>query len=65
MDRRPPGMAMDKDAIDIEIEKHGLSPESWILYLTVMLHVENIGGWYSATKLLAPMTVPTMPTILR
>jgi uncharacterized protein involved in high-affinity Fe2+ transport len=63
MDRHAPGMSMNPKAIHIEIdihatkdEKHGFSVDAWIPYLTVNLAVEKIGGGYSATKTLAPMT---------
>jgi periplasmic iron binding protein len=68
MDRHPPGMAMSKDAIHVEIdvhaakdEKHGFSEDAWMPYLTIHTTIEKIGGKYKETKVLAPMTAGDGP----
>lgn len=62
MDRHPAGMAMDKDAIHVEIdihaakgETHGFPEDAWIPYLPVDLTLEKVGGTYKESKVLAPM----------
>jgi len=68
MDRHPPGMSMTPNSIHFEIdihatkdEKHGFPVDSWMPYLTVGLAVEKIGGGYTETKTLAPMTAADGP----
>ncbi len=68
MDRHPPGMSMDPNAIHIEIdihaakgETHGFPDDSWIPYLTVKLTVEKTGGKYKETKTLAAMQASDGP----
>lgn len=68
MDKHPPGMSMDPNAIHIEIdihaakgEKHGFPEDAWIPYLPVNLTVEKVGSDYKESKTLAAMEADDGP----
>jgi hypothetical protein len=68
MDRMPPGMSMDKDAVHFEVdvhatkdEAHGFAEDAWIPYLTVHYTITKQGSTFKATGQLYPMTAKDGP----
>lgn len=68
MDRMPPGMAMGKDAVHLEVdvhatktESHGFAEDAWIPYLTVHYAITKQGSNFVAKGQLYPMTAKDGP----
>src|SRR6202012_488775 len=68
MDRMPPGMSMDKDAVHFEVdvhatkdETHGFPEDAWIPYLTIHYTLTKQGSKFKAAGQLYPMTAKDGP----